>query len=50
MFQDEKLPTREQWIDPLPKREVTNTKDHWQHAEKVYEQFQCAILGDYHDL
>ena len=25
-------------------------EDQGQHAEKVTEQFQCATLGDYHDL
>ena len=26
------------------------TEDRWQHAEKVYKQFQCKNLGDYHSL
>ena len=26
------------------------TEDQWQHAEKVYEQFQCENLGDTHNL
>ena len=49
-FQEEKLPPREQWKDSLRNGEVMITEDQWQHAEKVYEQFQCENLGDYHNL
>ena len=49
-FQEEKLPPREQWKDSLHNGEVMITEDQWQHAEKVYEQFQCENLGDYHNL
>ena len=26
------------------------TEDQWQHAERVYEQFQCANFGNYCNL
>ena len=49
-FQEEKLPPREQWKDSLRNGEIMVTEDRWQHAEKVYEQFQCKNLGEYHSL
>ena len=44
-FKEEKSPPREQWKDSLRIGEVMITEDQWQ-----YEQFQCANLGDYHNL
>ena len=49
-FTEEKLSPREQWEDSLRNGEVMITEAQWQHAEKVYEQFQCTHLGDYHNL
>ena len=49
-FQEEKLPPRYQWTDSLRNKAIMLTQDEWEHAKKVYERFNCANLGDYHDL
>ena len=41
---------REKNGDLLCNGEVMITDDQWQHAENVYEQFQCANVGDKHYL
>ena len=31
-------------------KEIMLTEEEWNHAEKVFERFKCANLGDYHDF
>ena len=49
-FQEEELPPREFWKDSLRNGAIMLTQEEWKHAVKVYEQFNCSNLGDYHDL
>ena len=41
---------REKNGDLLRNGEVMITDDQWQHAENVYQQIQCANVGDKHYL
>ena len=49
-FAEKKLPPRNQWKNSLQNGAIMMPKEEKNHAQKVYERFNCAILGDYHDL
>ena len=39
-----------EWKDALLNGAILLTEKEWNHAQKVYARFNCANLGDYHDL
>ena len=49
-FSEEKLPSKEFWKNTLEGGEVTISDADFEHADLVFQVFDCKTLGDYHDL
>ena len=49
-FEEKKLPARNQWKDSLRNGAKKLTEEECNQSQKVYERFNCANLGEYHDL
>ena len=49
-FNENCLPTREFWGNSLHGGKVTISAEEIQHAEKVFTNFNCENLGNFHDL
>ena len=47
-FKEKRLPPREAFYNKLCEEECT--EENYSHAHKVWENFDCETLGDYHDL
>ena len=47
-FNETKLPPKESFYSSLTNENISD-KD-YEHAQKVWEQYKCKTIGDYHDL
>ncbi len=50
IFNETQLPPIEFWKNTLTGCQVDITKENWDHANKVFQTFNCVNIGDYHDL
>ena len=49
-FEETSLPPLECWTNTLRNGEVNISPTELEQAKKVFQEFQCKTLGDYHDL
>ncbi len=49
-FQERSLPPLEEWCDSLHGKEPSINEQQLAFAQKVFNEFGCTTLGDYHDL
>ncbi|MEO1764425.1 MAG: DNA polymerase, partial [Cyanobacteria bacterium J06629_18] len=49
-FSEDKLPPKEFWKNTLEGGEISITDSDLQHANLVFQEYDCKTLGDYHDL
>ena len=49
-FSEDKLPPKEFWRNTLEGGEITISDTELDHANFVFQEFDCKNLGDYHDL
>ena len=47
-FKEKGLPSIENFYSKLTCEDITNSD--YNHAKKVWEEFKCETMGDYHDL
>ena len=44
------LPPLKLWRNSLSNNEISITREEYNHAKRVYNEFRCKNFGDYHDL
>ena len=47
-FEEHQLPPKEAFYSKLTREDISDTD--YQHAQRVWKEFDCKTMGDYHDL